>query len=1609
MRATRISKSLACLILCAMPALASGPRYVAALPYFTGVGAGTIVVWPVGTVLYSTDPAALSPYVTHAQADALVAAAAAVWSVPVANIGLSQGGQLAEHVSGTNVYLSSSGIVYPADVESTNHASIPIAVIYDTDGSVTDTLLGGGASDPAGCRQHGVTESVDLFSTSGKIQHAVVILNGRCTGPAPEQQLQMQYQLERAFGRVLGLAWSQTNENVFSGSPAPTVQQAANWPILHPIDILCGLYSYQCLPSPFQLREDDIASLEELYPIPLSNVAPPPGKVVGLNQGSNLQGIVSFPTGQGMAGVNIEVQRWDVYQNAPEPYSAISGLSGALYRRLNATPIAAISSSMGSPGMDGSEGTTDVTREGLIGPLYLQLPATEVYDGAVITTEPVNPLYIGSYSLGIYGLGAVAPSGPVTSAGSAGDYYYNVPIILNIPVTGASASCGDGTDGTAAAPVPPASSGWWTGLICGYGHAAWTALAVRPGDTLTVEITALNESGHATTTKAMPIVGAWAATDSTSAPPTLGAVTAAFNSTSIGMTSMTLATGTATGLQIAVADERGDGRPDFAYQQRVFYANAITPSVVAASGSTATIGGLGFRPGNAVSVNGVAAPAVSWTANSIVVTLPTMAAAGATAGVPVSVTVRDLSTGATTTMASALTYTTAATAPHTMALVSAQRDPVYVGSVATIPFAVQVLAGDGVTPIAGDSVTFSGNVAGSATALQFGACAAASCVVTTDVQGMASTTVTPLSGGLLTMRAVDSSSAPSLSQAASFTAIAQAGSMVVNTAPSGTIYVSVSAVSPFSVTEFKSDGKTPYAGRQVTFTTTLGGATFDACALATCVVTTNSAGVASSGVTATAAGPVGLQAADGNLSQKASFTALADTPQLIVTSVPTGSFTPNTTAGWFRVIVMQPDGVTPIPYAPLVFTAVPVSNGATPAGVIIAPCLTPVCTMSAFASGEGDVTVVVRDSGDYLISVSYGGVTKSYPLTVASSNQPLLLHIVSAPAGNQPVGKPLPTSFSVQLQLPNGSPATGYPVIVNGEPGEVILNACNLYRCTLVTDGNGMVSTTVTALALGLLTLQAAVVSTVSTQFTGVVNGDTLHVVAFPTPVVIDEWTPNSFEVQAMESDGVTPAAGRSIKLDTTQGLAVFGDCYQASCPYVTDAHGMVIEQIYVYGPGTIPITVTEGGNILNTSLYVATPPDILRLVTAPLSTVPVNTTAAAPFTIQAALWNGVTPLAGKNIAFSVTAGTAILGACGASSCIVTTDSNGNASTTVEPLAVGKISLLAADGTATLTTSFTAGNAPDVLQLVTAPVGPVFVGNAAAPAFAVMVMAGGTLTPIAGRNIVFSVTGGSASLSGCVLATCTVVSDATGSASVTVTPTSAGTLSLQAADGAIVEAATLLAQANIQTLASSQTQLYLASGATIAWTPSVTGSLNGSLDPGVTVTWTGSTGFTFTGSTSTTSASGVASMAATLGPLAAGATASASACGWTKVCAQFTALAVSSSAFAVQIVAGGNQTATGGVALHPVTAQVTDSAGDPVAGAAVTILQTVTEQQTPCPVHGRCPAAPVLAQATTQATSDSAGLVAITPLTVNGVPTATNIAVTAGTSGFATAVLSRSP
>jgi hypothetical protein len=250
----------------------------------------------------------LSAHVSHAQADAMVAAAAAVWNVPTSSISFVAGGQLAEHVSTANSYFDGNEAVFPADVRTANEGTVPVAIIYDTDGGVIDMLLGQGASDPDECRQNAVVGDVDdIHKWDATIGHATLILNGRCVGSAPEQLTQMQYQLARSFGRVLGLAWSQVNDNVFTAQTTITLNQMNYWPLMHPIDVICGNYSYQCMTNPFSLRVDDLNALADMYPVPVGG--PPPGKTGSDNDALWLHGILYFPTGQGMDWVNITTSR----------------------------------------------------------------------------------------------------------------------------------------------------------------------------------------------------------------------------------------------------------------------------------------------------------------------------------------------------------------------------------------------------------------------------------------------------------------------------------------------------------------------------------------------------------------------------------------------------------------------------------------------------------------------------------------------------------------------------------------------------------------------------------------------------------------------------------------------------------------------------------------------------------------------------------------------------------------------------------------------------------------------------------------------------------------------------------------------------------------------------------------------------------------------------------------------------------------------------------------------------------------------------------------------------------------------------------------------------
>ncbi len=712
---------------------AGTPRFLAGQGW--GNYPGTVALWNTSTLLYYTDAGPLSATVSHAQADSMVSAAAAVWNVPTSSISLAQGGILAEDVSASDVVFDGQQFTFPPDVQIANEGNVPVAVIYDADGSLIDLLLGDDASDPDACGGNAVVGDIDdIHQDDVTLRHATLILNGRCVSSSQQSLTQMQYQLARAFGRILGLSWSQVNDNVFTAQATVTPHQIAYWPLMHPIDVICANNTYQCMSSPFTLRPDDLNTLAQLYPV--YEGAVPSGKQATSDDALFLRGVLYFPTGQGMDWVNITTRRNN--NGIAEDWQTVSAITGSMYLQQMATPL---DSAATSPGI------SDPFFEGYF--LFRRVPLDETSD-VFFETEAINPLYTGDSAVGPYVRPPASPSGsPVTtvdwSARSNGDG----PVNAFLTATDAASSCDTGQDGAESAPTGVDPSGWQSGLLCSWGHSSWWNIPVAAGHSWTLEVTATDETGATTVNKALPAIGMWNAGDAPGLPPTVASQPASFNSMALGMTQVAMdAPDSDQAYRVSITDQFGAGRPDFTYVARVLYASTVTPNVVGTSGGQIVITGMGFRQGNQVLINGAAAQVLSWTATQIVAEAPTLDATGATVGTAVSVAVSDTETGGMASIPNAISYVAL---PNLLKQVSAP-DALETGVAAPVVFALRVTASDGVTPVANAQVSFS-VPAGTA---GFTVCqGAALCTVIADATGLVQTSVTGGAAGSVTLMATE--------------------------------------------------------------------------------------------------------------------------------------------------------------------------------------------------------------------------------------------------------------------------------------------------------------------------------------------------------------------------------------------------------------------------------------------------------------------------------------------------------------------------------------------------------------------------------------------------------------------------------------------------------------------------------------------------------------------------------------------------------------------------------------------------------------------------------------------------------------------------------------
>ncbi len=733
----RLAAIVALVLACALFVRAGGPKCVAGTSYFDSSMAGQPLLWPQGIVTYYTDQGDLSPILLNASANNFVATAFSQWtSVSTAAISTSSGGPLAEDVNGTNVIVNANGTIsMPSDIQSTSTGT-PVGIVYDEDGSVTDALLGAGAGGSSQCFTNAVFGGDDNYGSFGTYQHALIVINGECAQQS-SQLTDVEYRLVRVIGGILGLGWSQLNLNVETGSPTATPDDYLGFPVMHFSDAPNCIPITRCYANPYRISMDDMAAISQLYPVTSQNISSYPGKQVFSAATARIHGSVWFTDAHGsstqpMQGVNVVARYIDPTTGLASRRYAESSVSGFLFTGNSGNPITGFDDSIGE--LFSEWGSNNQSMEGFFDLAGLQLPngTTAQYQ---LSVEAVDPRW--SPGVGPYSPGPVAPSGsfqPVTVTVTAGGDVAHDILMTGTPQPVAQAVSSWNS------PATMPLGGDWVSSLNGYGDTPYFLLNAQGNRTLSVAVTAFDESSRASENKAQPVVGMWAATDPQgTAPPTF--TPSPFNQTTFGMTRLDTQVLVSGSYRLGISDLRGDGRPDYRYHAHVLYADTVTPSRVSVNGGAVSVQGIGFSSLLTSTVGSTNAALLAASTSEFVISAP------AHSDGLQNITITDPVSGGSTTMTGALTY--GAAASDNIVLLYGINPTTPVGAQAAHPVSVRVLASDGVTPIIGATIGWNAT-----NALQLSACSgASSCSSVSDQNGDASTWLTPGAVGVATVTA----------------------------------------------------------------------------------------------------------------------------------------------------------------------------------------------------------------------------------------------------------------------------------------------------------------------------------------------------------------------------------------------------------------------------------------------------------------------------------------------------------------------------------------------------------------------------------------------------------------------------------------------------------------------------------------------------------------------------------------------------------------------------------------------------------------------------------------------------------------------------------------
>ena len=886
---------LAASLLVPAAAVAGGPKFVAGTSFFNPGVVGQPLHWANGQLNYYVDQGPLNASVTNQQARAMVDAAAALWNaIPTAGVTLTDKGTLNEDVSGANIAVSGTNftvtnqqldqlgvITAPADV-TPSATGYPLGIIFDADGLVIDAIFGKGVSSQNSCQNNGVYVWLDNVNPDATIAHGLIVLNGLCASNANLLQM-MSFELERAFGRILGLDYAQVNPGALSNGET---NGTLGWPVMQPVSGLCGPTGGACIPNPSVLRWDDIAALNRIYPITAANLASFPGKQTTVAHTVSIQGTISFENGLGMQGVNVVARPLDSNGNPLYQYT-VSFVSGSSFSGNHGNPVTGFADMNGD--LLTMWGSNEAALQGFFDLSGMPLPPGATTANYQVTFEPINPDYILSNSVGPYLDGSPEPSGtlasisvPSMSAGSAQS--------LTVNVENSATGGYDDAIGTQAAPRMLSTSGLWSGRLSQVGQTDWFTFPVRGGRTFTVVTEALDETGAPTNAKAMPSLGVW---DAFSPPGTAPVgFEAGLDALVTGESWLQVSASADDIVRLGVADERGDGRPDYAYEGWVLYADTVSPPRLPASGGAIVIHGMGFRLANTVLVGGQPAMVTSISPNEITAIAPP-ATSGVTGSVDVEVDDQPIYY-ASTVISGGISYDSASGDALTLMSASEPTGTVPIGA----PEAFSVIAlGANQIPAGGVSVLYT-VVSGTATL----GCGQKTCTVTTTGDGLATMNVTAVSSAWSIVTA-------SLTNGSSLKVEFCGGSPPTLISLTPMLSLAAGASITWTVQALALNSGNPSSGQSVAWQTTGSGVTFQSGA-----ILTNSSGIAAKSLTVgplTEGQTVTAKACVNGTNQCVTYTAYGarrEYASLTAVSGTSQSLSVSGTAGQITLRVLDMDG-----------------------------------------------------------------------------------------------------------------------------------------------------------------------------------------------------------------------------------------------------------------------------------------------------------------------------------------------------------------------------------------------------------------------------------------------------------------------------------------------------------------------------------------------------------------------------------------------------------------------------------------------------------------------------------------------------------------------------